>query len=53
MTKCYYNIRGGGISGLGFFTYIVALSFIDTRGKPPTCRKSLTNFITHFSGDSH
>ena len=33
------------------FTYIMAVSFIDggnrsTRGKPPTCRKSLTNFIT-------
>ena len=32
------------------FSYIVAVSFIDggnrgTRGKPPICRKSLTNFI--------
>jgi hypothetical protein len=34
-----------------FFSYIVAVSFIgggnrSTRRKPPTCRKSLTNFIT-------
>ena len=33
------------------FSYIVAISFIcggnwSTRRKPPTCRKSLTNFIT-------
>ena len=33
-----------------YFSYIVAISFIDggnrsTRWKPPTCRKSLTNFI--------
>ena len=35
-----------------YFTYIVAVSFIgggnwSTRRKPPTCRKSLTNFITY------
>jgi hypothetical protein len=34
-----------------YFSYIVAVSFIgggnwSTRWKPPTCRKSLTNFIT-------
>jgi hypothetical protein len=34
-----------------YFNYIVAVSFIgggnrSTRRKPPTCRKSLTNFIT-------
>ena len=34
-----------------YFSYIVAVSFIDggnqrTRSKPPTCRKSLRNFIT-------
>ena len=34
-----------------YLSYIVAVSFIDggtwsTRRKPPTCRKSLTNFIT-------
>jgi hypothetical protein len=34
-----------------YFSYIVAVSFIvgrnrRTRRKPPTCRKSLTNFIT-------
>jgi hypothetical protein len=34
-----------------YFSYIVAVSFIGggnrrTRRKPPTCRKSLTNFIT-------
>ena len=34
-----------------YFSYIVAVSFIaggnrKTRRKPPTCRKSLTNFIT-------
>ena len=34
-----------------YFSYIVAVSFIDggyrrTRRKPPTCRKSLTSFIT-------
>ena len=34
-----------------YFSYIVAVSFISegnqrTRRKPPTCRKSLTNFIT-------
>jgi len=34
-----------------YFSYIVAFSFISgenrsTRRKPPTCRKSLTNFIT-------
>ena len=34
-----------------YSSYIVAVSFIgggnrSTRGKPPTCRKSLTNFIT-------
>jgi len=33
-----------------YFSYIVAVSFIvggsrSTRSKPPTCRKSLTNFI--------
>jgi len=31
------------------FSYIVAVSFIgggSTWRKPPTCRKSLTNFIT-------
>jgi hypothetical protein len=33
------------------FSYIVAVIFIDggnssTRRKPPTCRKSMTNFIT-------
>jgi hypothetical protein len=27
-----------------YFSYIMAVSFIG--GKPPTCRKSLTNFIT-------
>jgi hypothetical protein len=35
-----------------YFSYIVAVSFIgggnrSTRRKPPTCRKSLTNFITY------
>ena len=35
------------------FSYIVAVSFISgedrsTRRKPPTCRKSLTNFITYW-----
>jgi len=34
-----------------YFSYIVTVSFIggenrNTRRKPPTCRKSLTNFIT-------
>jgi hypothetical protein len=31
-----------------YFSYIVAVSFIGggNRRKPPTCRKSLTNFIT-------
>ena len=34
-----------------YFNYIVLVSFIggenrSTRSKPPTCRKSLTNFIT-------
>jgi len=34
-----------------YFSYIVVVSFIgggnqSTRGKPPTCHKSLTNFIT-------
>ena len=34
-----------------YFSYIVAVSFIgggnrSTLGKPPTCRKTLTNFIT-------
>jgi hypothetical protein len=34
-----------------YFSYVVAVSFIggrngSTRRKPPTCRKSLTNFIT-------
>ena len=34
-----------------YFSYIVAVSFIDgrkrrTRRKPPTCRKSLTHFVT-------
>jgi hypothetical protein len=34
-----------------FFSYIVEVSFIaggnqKTQRKPPTCRKSLTNFIT-------
>ena len=34
-----------------YFSYIVAVSFIgggnqNTRRKPPTCRKSLTNTIT-------
>jgi len=34
-----------------YFSYIVAVSFIgggnwSTRRKPPTCRKSLTDFIT-------
>jgi hypothetical protein len=34
-----------------YYSYIVAVSFIGggnrrTRIKPPTCRKSLTNFIT-------
>jgi hypothetical protein len=31
-----------------YFSYIVAVSFIDGGNwrKPPTCRKSLTNFIT-------
>jgi hypothetical protein len=34
-----------------YFSYIVAVIFIDggnrsTWGKPPTCRKKLTNFIT-------
>jgi len=34
-----------------YFNYIVAVSFIcggnrNTQRKPPTCRKSLTNFIT-------
>jgi hypothetical protein len=34
------------------FSYIMAVSFIgggnrSTRRKPPTCRKSLTNFITY------
>jgi len=33
-----------------YFNYIVAVNFIDggnrsARKKPPTCRKSLTNFI--------
>jgi len=36
------------------FSYIVAVSFIGggnrkTRRKPPTCRKSLTNFIGKYS----
>jgi hypothetical protein len=35
-----------------YFSYIVAVSFIgggnwNTRNKPPTCRKSMTNFITY------
>jgi len=35
-----------------YFCYIVAVSFIEggnqnTRRKSPTCRKSLTNFITY------
>jgi hypothetical protein len=31
-----------------YFSYIVAVSFNGrgNRGKPPTCRNSLTNFIT-------
>ena len=34
-----------------YFTYIVAVSFIDgvewsTKRKPPTCHKSVTNFVT-------
>ena len=34
-----------------YFSYIVVVNFIgggnrNTRRKPPTCRKSLTNFIT-------
>jgi hypothetical protein len=34
-----------------YFSYILAISFIgggnwNTQRKPPTCRKSLTNFIT-------
>jgi len=34
-----------------YFSYILAVSFIggenrSTRRKPPTCHKSLTNFIT-------
>ena len=56
-----------------YFSYIVAVTFIDggnrsIRRKPPTCRKSLTNFIitvvsstprhergsnSNFSGDGH
>jgi hypothetical protein len=37
-----------------YFSYIVTVSFIggvnqSTRRKPPTCRKSLTNFITSLS----
>jgi len=42
------------------YIYIVAVSFIgggnrSTRRKPPTCRKSLANFITYcnISGDRH
>jgi hypothetical protein len=36
-----------------YFSYMVAVSFIgggnrSTHRKPPTCRKSLTNFITKF-----
>jgi hypothetical protein len=39
-----------------YLRYIVAISFIDeenrtTRRKPPTCRKSLTNFITKYCID--
>jgi hypothetical protein len=35
-----------------YFSYIVAVSFIgggnlSTRKKPPTCRKSLANFLSH------
>jgi len=36
-----------------YFSYIVAVSFIggnrSTRRKPPTCHKSLTNFITCYT----
>jgi hypothetical protein len=38
-----------------YFSYVVAVSFIgggnrSTRRKPPTCRRSLTNFITFLNG---
>jgi len=41
----------GGGNFQQYFSYIVAVSFIgggnrSTRRKPPTCRKSQTNFIT-------
>jgi len=37
---------------VSYFSYIMVVRFIDggnrsTRGKPPICRKSLTNFITY------
>jgi len=51
MIGTYY--RGYGVQHhfQQYFSYIVAVSFIgggnwSTRRKPPTCHKSLTNFIT-------
>ena len=52
--RCIWNEAGGYGAELCFqkcFSYIVAVGFIgggnwNTRRKPPTCHKSLTNFIT-------
>jgi hypothetical protein len=52
-TKKWVRVRGyGALSHFQqYFSYIVAVSFIcggnrSTWRKPPTCRRSLTNFIT-------
>jgi hypothetical protein len=47
----WFMIHGASRHFQQYFSYIVAVSFIggrnrNTRRKPPTCRKSLTNFIT-------
>jgi hypothetical protein len=47
----WFMIYGASRHFQQYFSYIVAVSFIggrnrNTRRKPPTCRKSLTNFIT-------
>ena len=44
-------VKGWGYDVQQYFSYMVAVSFIGggnqrTWRKPPTCRKSLTNFIT-------
>jgi hypothetical protein len=55
ISKQFTGVMGGGGSVIVFnatfnsiFSYIVAVSSIggENRRKPPTCRKSLTNFIT-------